>query len=145
MLIYPALKREAQFEGETFGLVPVPLHSARRRSRGFNQAEILARILAEGDRFIYCGDLLQRIRDTGQQAKVTGAGRRARNMRDAFCCRPAGLMAPKPRLYLVDDLVTSGATVLAAAEALTRSGCEVCGVFALGFSVPNPGTAEATG
>ena len=103
-------------------LIPIPLHRGRRRARGFNQAELLARILAARSRFVFRSDLLQRTRDTGQQAKVTGAEQRTVNMENAFRCAVDPSTGNSARLYLVDDLVTSGATVAAASAALESSG-----------------------
>ncbi|MBU8870514.1 MAG: hypothetical protein KOO60_06585 [Gemmatimonadales bacterium] len=129
-----ALEEKFGFKEGNIGLVPVPLHRARRRSRGFNQAEVLVNLLAEEKRFKILGDILKRTRPTGQQAKVAGSGARSRNLQNAFYCGTPAPPTGAPGLYLVDDLVTSGATVLSAAETLTRSGWEVTGVIALGVA-----------
>lgn len=119
-------------------LVPVPLHGARRRTRGFNQAEVLARLLARRDGRRVQAQLLRRARSTGQQAKLGGPNERARNLAGAFeCTRNAPDGAPP--VELIDDLVTSGATTAAAAAALATRGWRVRRVLALGLAT-GPGT-----
>jgi len=98
-------------------VIPIPLHPSRLRARGFNPAGGLARALAREHGVRCAPTALRRVRATRSQ---TGLGRaeRARNVRDAF--RAAG---PVPaRVWLVDDVVTTGATLEAAARALCRAG-----------------------
>lgn len=99
-------------------LVPVPLHPRRLRERGFNQAEVLAR-LAGRDREISVRGLLRRVRETAPQA---GFDRRERigNLRGAFEAGP--LEKPGGDYLLVDDVSTTGATFDACAEALLLAG-----------------------
>jgi ComF family protein len=99
-------------------LLPVPLHPTRLRERGFDQAWELARAVArELDLPARC-DVLSRVRATPAQTGLDAAARR-RNLREAFRADPAvrGL-----RVALVDDVMTTGATVHAAARALRRAG-----------------------
>ena len=99
-------------------LVPIPLHQARLRQRGYDQALELARPLATAlDLPLRC-DLLQRVRATAAQSELDAAARR-RNLRGAFRAGGRGLPA---HVALVDDVMTTGATVHAAAEALRRAG-----------------------
>ena len=99
-------------------LVPVPLHQARLRRRGYDQALELARPLATAlDLPLRC-DLLQRVRATAAQSQLDAASRR-RNLRGAF--RAEGRELPA-HVALVDDVMTTGATVHAAAEALRQAG-----------------------
>ena len=102
-------------------VVPIPLHPRRLRARGFNPAVPIARAaaLATGARLDPA--LLQRSRDTASQ---TGLDRRARrrNVRDAFSVHPGIRAEPHERLRLVDDVVTTGATLEAAARALRNAG-----------------------
>ena len=99
-------------------LVPVPLHQARLRRRGYDQALELARPLATAlDLPLRC-DLLQRVRATAAQSELDAAARR-RNLRGAF---RAGARDLPAHVALVDDVMTTGATVHAAAEALRRAG-----------------------
>jgi len=125
--------------GPVEALVPVALHRRRRRIRGFNQAEILARLVARGTEAKVRTDILVRHRNTGQQAKITTSEQRRGNLAAAFrSTSPAdpdpGAGAGSRRVVLVDDLVTSGCTALAAAQSLGWAGWNVQGVLALGLA-----------
>jgi ComF family protein len=100
-------------------IVPVPLHPRRLRARGFNPAAVLARWIAREQRVRFEAGLLRRLRDTPSQ---TGLGRSARraNVRGAFAATP-GARAPR-RVWLVDDVITTGSTLAEAARALHRAG-----------------------
>jgi ComF family protein len=106
-------------------LVPVPLHVGRLRSRGYDQALELARPLARALDVPLCTRWLLRTRATAPQSE-RDAGARRRNVRRAFAVHSD---APAPaHVVLVDDVMTTGATLHAAAEALLRAG--VCRVDA---------------
>lgn len=100
-------------------LVPVPLHGARLRSRGYDQALELARLLASPLGLRVRDDLLRRLRDTAPQSTLD-ARRRHGNLRGAFGVRD-GASVPA-HVALVDDVMTTGATLHAAADALRRAG-----------------------
>ena len=109
-------------------VVPVPLHPRRLRARGFNPAAILARALARDLRSRSDPVALRRLRDTPSQ---TGLQRRERqrNVRRAFVARD-GLRLPA-RVWLVDDVVTTGSTLAEAARAMRRAGARtIVGVCA---------------
>lgn len=99
-------------------IVPVPLAADRRRARGFNQAEDLARVLAEatGGRL---DPRLARVRATRPQVGLDREARLA-NVRDAFAWRGEALTGR--RVLLVDDVMTTGATAEACAAALKAAG-----------------------
>ena len=101
-------------------LVPVPLHPARLRRRGYDQARELALPLARALRLPLRTDLLKRTRATAPQSELHAAARR-RNVRDAFAVVARDLPA---HVALVDDVMTTGATLAAAAAALKRAGVE---------------------
>lgn len=98
-------------------VVPVPLHPSRQRQRGYNQAGLLAREVA---RFLEapCVDALSRTRATRQQARQHASGRH--EMTGAFAVRPGRL--PAGPLLLLDDVMTSGSTLLACQDALHAAG-----------------------
>jgi ComF family protein len=98
-------------------VVPVPLHGRRLRARGFNPAAALARVAASAHGVRCDATALERVRDTPSQTGLGRAARRA-NVRDAFCARGR---VPE-RVWLVDDVVTTGATLEACARTLRRAG-----------------------
>ena len=98
----------------------LPLHAARRRLRGFDQAELLARAVAAALDVPLRTDLLRRVRTTEAQATLDAA-QRARNVAGAFAAAPGD---PPASLLLVDDVTTTGATLEAAARALRGAGVE---------------------
>lgn len=100
-------------------LVPVPLSSARLRERGYDQALELAKPLARALGLPLRGDPLRRLRNTAAQSEL-GAPARRRNVRGAFAVREG---APLPRhVALIDDVMTTGATLAECAKALRRAG-----------------------
>lgn len=110
-------------------LVPVPLHPDRLRERGYNQAYELAQELASRVSGCTCRDLLVRWRDTGQQVRL-GRMERVENMDDAFRVRP-GIRVPQSRLVVIDDVLTTGATLSACATELRISGARCVDAAAL--------------
>ncbi|MFN9794155.1 MAG: ComF family protein [Pseudomonadota bacterium] len=99
-------------------VAPVPLHAARLRQRGFDQAWELARAVAGRLDQPARPDALRRVRATLAQTGLDAVARR-RNLRQAFAI--AGDVAGR-RVALVDDVMTTGATVEAAVRALRRAG-----------------------
>lgn len=100
-------------------LVPIPLHRARLRGRGYDQALELARPLACALDLPMLDGALLRARPTEPQSRLDAAQRR-RNLKGAFAVR-AGAALPA-HVVLVDDVMTTGATLHAAALALKRAG-----------------------
>ncbi|MGE5176671.1 MAG: ComF family protein [Hyphomicrobiales bacterium] len=114
--LLPEPPGDATFRREA-ALVPVPLHPARLAWRGFDQARLLA--AAAGRRWgIPVVEGLRRVRDHAPQARLGPDARRA-NVCGAFAVRPeaAALLRDRP-LLLVDDVATTGSTLLEAADAL---------------------------
>ncbi len=100
-------------------LCPVPLFKARLHERGYNQSEKLARPMGR----LLGMDLylnLVRGKDTGSQAKVATREDRQRNMEGAFSVRGSGVRGR--RILLVDDVVTTGSTLLACQKVLLEAG-----------------------
>ena len=100
-------------------LVPVPLHPARQKRRGFNQAAEIGRALAAALGCALRTDGFRRSRDTPPQAGLDASARR-RNLRHAFQADPACFAGR--RVVLVDDVITTGSTVHACARALLDQG-----------------------
>lgn len=106
-------------------LVPVPITRAKLRARGYNQADLLARTLARRLGLPCLRRLLVR-HDTGifSQTRLHRAERLA-NAREAYALAPRAPSLTGLRLLLVDDVMTTGATAQACAEALASAGAEV--------------------
>ena len=100
-------------------LVPIPLHRARLRQRGYDQALELARPLTTALGIALRPELLRRVRATAQQSRLDAAAR-ARNLHRAFEASTGS--RPPGHVVLVDDVMTTGATLHAAAHALRRAG-----------------------
>ena len=111
-------------------LVPVPLAGRRRRSRGYNQSELLARELSRLCVLPVNGALLVKRRTTPAQARAADEAARRANVEGAFAVRPGAERAGA--LLLVDDVMTSGATLDACARALVAAGLGP--VYALTFA-----------
>lgn len=113
-------------------LVPVPLHRRRLRARGFNQAAEIARHLARRTGVPLAQSLCFRCRPSVAQSSLPARARR-RNVRGAFAAGnvPAGLH----HVAIVDDVVTTGATVLEVARTLRRAGIEEIEVWACARTV----------
>jgi len=106
-------------------IVPVPLHPLKQREREFNQAERLAVRLAAATRMPVKLNCLRRVLPTRTQTLLNRT-ERTDNVRRAFAT-PDGLKLDGPRIVLVDDVFTTGATTSACARALKKAGAsEVC-------------------
>jgi ComF family protein len=109
-------------------VVPVPLHRMRKRMRGYNQAELLARGIASELGLPVATRGLERTRGTDPQAKAASADERWANVEGAF--RTKGRRSEGRRILLVDDVTTSGATLASCASALKEGGASVVLAFA---------------
>lgn len=109
-------------------VVPVPLHPARRRERGFDQAVRLGRRLASGLKVDFFPRALRRIQATRAQ-KVARRLERLTALKGAFAPGPQGEAVCGRRVILLDDVVTTGATIEAALDGLQR--CLPAGVLLL--------------
>lgn len=109
-------------------IMPIPLHPRRQRRRGYNQSERLARPLAQALAIQFDCAALRRTRHTIPQVGL-GPAERADNVRGAFS---ADAQAVKGRhVLLVDDVLTTGATMGAAAEALLTAGAQTVSAYCL--------------
>lgn len=116
-------------------VIPVPLHPERRRNRGYNQAGLLARSLANHIGIPFNDRILIRKRSTAPQTGLTDSQRSA-NVRNAFDCVNTGRVVGQ-RILLVDDVMTTGATVASASGALKRGGALRVSVLTLARTEKN--------
>ncbi|MDX1932636.1 MAG: ComF family protein [Capsulimonadales bacterium] len=135
-LLAESLEKDSLFtaeQRERFDLiVPIPLHTGRLRERGFNQAERLAGPVADRLRRPLLNRALVRVRATGHQARLSGPERQANMDHDVFRTeRPVSVVGKG--ILLIDDVLTTGATINAAARALKEAGAS--GVYALTLAI----------
>ncbi len=126
-------------------LVPVPLHRGRRRTRGFNQAELIARGACQELRDLaieFAPNVLVRTRSTESQTGFTREQRRE-NLRGAFAVSGRARLAGRIVL-LVDDVLTTGATADECARMLLRAGAKQVLVATVARAVSLDGVAVAT-
>jgi ComF family protein len=117
--LHPALEDE-RIRNRSFDvIVPVPLHATRQRERGFNQAQLLAELLS-AQISIPAKPLLERIRYTTTQTALDRA-ERIENLHNAFHLRKKADVRAL-RVLLVDDVLTTGATLSECARVLKRAG-----------------------
>lgn len=103
-------------------LLPVPMAVQRQRERGYNQSWELVRALARRRKLRCDGELLLRVRDTSQQSQLP-LKERAKNVRGAFAVDPARLREVRGcHVALLDDVMTSGATLFEIARVLRQAG-----------------------
>jgi ComF family protein len=125
-------------------LAPIPLHPARLRRRGYNQAELIARALGQSLRVATADRALHRLRDTASQVTVP-AQQRWSNVRDAFAAEPS--VVSGKHVILVDDVATTTSTLRAAALTLRDAGAAhvdaIVLVRALTSDPPRRGTLVA--
>ena len=106
-------------------LVPVPLHKAGYRRRGFNQAMAIAQRVSRQIDCRIAPEAVTRIRDTGRQSTLP-ADQRAANVRNAFICTQA---IDARHVAIVDDVVTTGQTAAAVAACLKQAGVERVDIY----------------
>ncbi|CAN5423891.1 ComF family protein [soil metagenome] len=119
---------------ETDVLVPVPLHPFRQISRGYNQADVIARTIGRR-----CGiriaEPLARVRRTPMQTTMTSQAQRLENLRDAFLLVNPKFVREK-HVVLIDDVMTTGATMQSAARVLAEA--KPASLCALVIAVADP-------
>jgi ComF family protein len=102
-------------------VIPIPLSARRLRTRGFNQAELIARPFAEARGLEVHTEVLVRARHTKPQSEIETPAERRENIRGSFAVRNAAAICGRDILIL-DDVTTTGATLYEAAGVLTDAG-----------------------
>ncbi|MDD3998663.1 MAG: phosphoribosyltransferase family protein [Candidatus Shapirobacteria bacterium] len=108
------------WQKEKYCLLPIPLHQQRQRWRGFNQSEILAEKLSKILKLKYKNNIIIRKLKIKNQAQIKNREEKWKNMINVFEIATKGNMPKK--VILVDDVITSGATMTAALKTLKNSG-----------------------
>ena len=133
-LALPALRKLLKETGSAV-LVPIPLHEERRRDRGYNQAALLAQRLAQRTETALWSGLTRR-RATARQHGLDRVTR-LRNLRDAMAIgrAPPPTALAQMTVVLVDDILTTGATLEASAGVLRAAGVNAVYGFAIAREV----------
>ncbi len=120
-------------------LVPVPLHTARERERGYNQARLLAEELGKRIGLPVVCDAIYRVRATQPQVHLDARSRRV-NVAGAFAAGPASMRGRRP--VLIDDVCTTAATLSACAEVLWQAGAAQVFAYTLARAIWDPARPE---
>ncbi len=112
-----------QFQGQPQydSIIPVPIHPARFRERGYNQAEAIAKGIANSLTLPLESDLVQRARYTTTQTRLSNQDRQ-HNMQHAFRLKPHARTVHNESFLIVDDVLTTGSTLNGIAQLLLESG-----------------------
>lgn len=102
-------------------IIPVPLAPKRQRERGFNQAALLGRYFAQKNGLAFDSEILLKIKNTAPQVGTAGRGERLENLKESFAVSDFKKIQGKT-VILVDDVLTTGATIMECARALQKAG-----------------------
>jgi ComF family protein len=116
-------------------VIAMPLHPAKLRERGFNQSLLLAATVARELNLKLLPDTCQRVRDTPPQSALPWKERK-KNVRNAFHC---GMDLTGKRIVLVDDVLTTGASMNALAEAVSKKGAIEISTWVVARTLPHSG------
>jgi len=123
------LSKDILFRHSIDLIIPVPLHKKRRRRRGYNQSEIIAKHLSK----VYClpmsSQILIKTKNTVPQMKLSKK-LRIKNLTDSFSSKNIHILKNK-NIMLVDDVITTGTTLNTCAKKLIKAGAKKVFVFTL--------------
>lgn len=112
-------------------LLPVPLHPHRLRTRGYNQAIEIANVVASVCKIPVNSSLASRRKDTAPQTETGSAAERRKNMLSAFAVADGILSESVRSIAIIDDVVTTMATITALSTALSSAGIEIVDVWCI--------------
>ena len=113
-------------------IIPIPLHKSKQRTRGYNQAYLIAKELSYLTKIPVKDNILIREKRTEKQKKL-GSKARRNNLKSAFKMRPNGVQYSSA--MLIDDIYTTGATMMSATDALKCGGINQIYVLSLSIGV----------
>jgi ComF family protein len=116
-------------------IVALPLHPARLRERGFNQSLLLARRISRRLDIPLLADVCERVRNTPPQSSLPWK-ERDKNMRQAFACKP-GIDVRGKHVAVVDDVMTTGASIGELARALKQAGASEVSAWVVARTLPH--------
>ena len=120
-------------KSEKFFLIPIPLTKKRLRERGYNHTEMLAKSILRNlpENFSLIKDLLQKTRHTPKQNSIEDREKRFKNIAGAFSVANSNQVRGE-NILLIDDVITTGATIHEAKQALVSAGAKTVRAFAIG-------------
>lgn len=114
------------FSDKKYKLISVPLHSERKKERGFNQSELITEKLIKKNVFLsenYLSNVVNRVKNNPPQAKIKDLTLRKENMQEAFKVGKPKFIKNRP-IIIIDDVSTSGATLRELAVTLKKAGAK---------------------
>jgi ComF family protein len=119
-----------QISWENSVLIPIPMHFLRKWKRGYNQSERIAHILWKVCKIPVENNFIRRSKYTKQQSHLSSAGR-AHNLSEAFSLMRWNIVNKNSTIYLIDDVISTGSTVLEVASVLRKNGYKKVSVVCL--------------
>ncbi|MBI2627974.1 MAG: ComF family protein [Candidatus Niyogibacteria bacterium] len=104
-------------------IIPVPLSPKRHRERGFNQAALIGQYLGQKNNLAFDPAVLLKIKNTSPQVKTAGRDERLKNLKESFVVSDSQKILGKT-VILIDDVLTTGATIMECARILQKAGAE---------------------
>lgn len=120
---------EAGYEDKFDLILPIPLHEAKKRKRGYNQSDYIAKGMASALQTDWSAEILERTVNTNTQTKK-GRAERFSNTENIYAIRNPEKIIDR-KILIVDDVVTTGATITECAILLLNAGCKEVNVAAL--------------